>query len=81
MVKIYSKDYCPYCMKAKSLLGELGIQYKEIDVTHKPDVMREIAEKSGFTTVPQIFVEEKCLGGYTDIAKLNDEGQLVSLCK
>lgn len=81
MVKIYTKSYCPYCFQAKNLLHSLNIPYEEQDVTDKPQIIEELSKKSGFKTVPQIFVGEKCLGGYSDIAKLNEEGKLIELCK
>lgn len=79
MVKIYTKDYCPYCKQAKALLDSLSIPYEEHDVTDTPEVIEELSKKSGFRTVPQIFVGDKCLGGYSDIAKLHQEGKLIEL--
>lgn len=81
MVTIYSKDYCPYCIKAKALLNSLNIPFKEIDVTNTPEIIEELSQKSGFRTVPQIFVGDKCLGGFTDIEKLNNEGKLLEIVK
>ncbi len=81
MVTIYSKNYCPFCIKAKTLLKSLNIDFTEVDITNSPDKIEELSRKSGFRTVPQIFIGEKCLGGFTDIEKLNDEGNLVELCK
>ena len=80
MVTVYTKNYCPYCLQAKNLLGSIGVNYKEIDITDSPDKINSLAEKSGLYTVPQIFVGEKCLGGYSDIAKLNNEGKLKESC-
>lgn len=81
MVKVYTKNFCPYCVKAKSLLGSLGVQFEEIDVTNNIDLLVEISEKSGFKTVPQIFVGDKCLGGFTDIEALHNEGKLMDELK
>jgi len=81
MVKIYTKDYCPYCHKAKALLDSLGVKYQEIDVTNDPERLEEAIEKSGFRTVPQIFVGDKCLGGSDDIHRLHAEGRLLDLVK
>jgi len=81
MVTIYSKDYCPYCVRAKALLDSLNVKYEEIDVTNDMDKLLEISAKSGFQTVPQIFVGEKCLGGFSDIDALNNEGKLLDLLK
>lgn len=75
-VKIYTKDYCTYCTKAKALLDSLNVEYEEIDITNTPEVMEEISQKSGFRTVPQIFVGDKCLGGSDDIHAMNDRGEL-----
>lgn len=56
MITLYTKDYCPYCVKAKNLLTSLGIVYEEIDTTATPEVIRELAKKSGMRTLPQIFL-------------------------
>jgi len=81
MVTIYTKNYCPYCHKAKDLLDSLNIEYKDIDVTEDQSKLDEAVEKSGFTTVPQVFIGDKCLGGFDDINKLNKEGKLLDLVK
>ena len=81
MVQIYTKNYCPYCTQAKSLLDSLEVKYEETDITETPETIEELVAKSGLRTVPQIFVGDKCLGGYSDIAKLHEEGKLVDLLK
>jgi len=81
MIKVYSKNYCPFCMQAKALLNSLGQKFEEIDITDTPEVIVELAEKSGLRTVPQIFVGDKCLGGFSDIEKLHQEGKLEELLK
>lgn len=58
---IYTKDYCPYCVKAKTLLTSIGATFTEIDVTHDQDTLMEIVKKSGMRTVPQIFLDDECL--------------------
>ncbi len=75
---LYTKDYCPYCVMAKNLLTSLGATYEEVDVTHDQDTLMKIVQKSGMRTVPQIFLGEECLGGYSDIASLHSEGKLIS---
>ncbi len=81
MVKIYTKDYCPYCTQAKELLKSIDIPFEEVDITATPDTINELVKKSGLMTVPQVFVGEKSLGGFSDIAKLHEEGKLVDICK
>ena len=76
MITLYTKDYCPYCVKAKSLLTSIGATYEEIDVTHDGDIFMKIYEKSHMRTVPQIFVGDECLGGYDNIAALHEKGEL-----
>ncbi len=78
MLTIYTKDYCPYCVKAKSLLSSLGATFEEVDVTNDQETLMKIVEKSRMRTVPQIFLDDECLGGYSDIAALHEEGKLVT---
>lgn len=81
MITIYTKDYCPYCVKAKLLLNSLGKEFQEIDITNTPNVMMELVQKSGMRTVPQIYVDDKCLGGYSDIQTLHDKGELLPILR
>ena len=55
MIKIYSKDYCPYCSSAKAFLDSMNLKYEEIDVTNDRDTLMEVVSVSGMMTVPQIF--------------------------
>lgn len=68
-VIIYTTDYCPYCRAAKDLLRSKGVDFAERDVTDD-DAMREklVHMTGGRTTVPQIFVDGKAMGGYDDLA-------------
>ena len=78
MITIYTKDYCPYCVKAKNLLSSLGASYEEIDISATPEVIVELAKKSGMRTVPQIFIGDECLGGFDSINAMNNEGKLMA---
>jgi len=75
-ITLYTKDYCPYCRSAKRLLSDLGAKYEEIDITDTPEKIQELVKKSGLMTVPQIFVGDKCLGGFEDIERMHEEGKL-----
>ena len=77
MITLYTKDYCPYCTKAKNLLSSIGASYEEINVTTTPDIIIELAKKSGIRTLPQIFVDDICLGGFDSINTLHEEGKLL----
>jgi glutaredoxin 3 len=79
-VVVYSMLSCPYCVKAKSLLKDRGISFEEVVVDYDDEAMwDELYRKSGMKTVPQIYVDGKCLGGQDDLAKLDAEDGLQSL--
>ena len=76
-VTLYSKDYCPYCVKAKNLLQRKGVQFTEIDITHDEMLQKEMVEKSGGRkTVPQIFIDGRSIGGCDDLYALDKAGKL-----
>jgi len=79
-IVIYTKDYCPYCVKAKQLLKIKKQEFTEIDVTNDADKASEMVEKAGGArTVPQIFINGKHVGGYDDLHAANDAGDLDKL--
>ena len=79
-VTIYTTNFCPYCMGAKSLLEAKGVTWTEINLDNEPNRREEMMEKSeGRRTVPQIFVDGQGLGGYDDIAALDRAGELDSI--
>ena len=69
MNKIYSTQYCPWCQRAKGLLDKYGIEYTEVDVTEDRALQKEMIERTGRQTVPQIFFDDEHIGGYDDLAK------------
>jgi glutaredoxin 3 len=75
-VQIYSKKNCAFCVRAKALLDRKGVPYEEIDAEGKDELRAWLAEASGQKTVPQIFVDGRPLGGFTDIDALDKEGKL-----
>ena len=80
-VIIYTKDYCPYCTKAKTLLERKGCTtYKEIDITHDAALQQEmLAKANGKRTVPQIFIGSTHVGGFDDLNALDQQGRLTPL--
>jgi len=76
-VTIYSTQTCPFCRQAKQLLQSRGIPFQEVDVTDDDQARERLVEKAdGRRTVPQIFIGEVGIGGYTDLAQLDREGKL-----
>ena len=69
-VTVYSIVGCPYCARVKSLLTELGVPYVDINLDKRPDLRKEVTERTGQRTVPQIFFNEKHIGGCDELKQL-----------
>mgnify|MGYP001243266820 CR=1 FL=1 len=80
-VKMYSKDPCPYCDRARTLFENKGIEVEEIDLTDDPERLNQLKNETGWRTVPMIFIGDKMVGGYSDVRALEDEGKLDELLK
>lgn len=78
-VEIYTKSYCPYCHRAKELLQIKGVEFIEYDVTDDPEKEREMRERSGRTTVPEIFIDEQLIGGCSELFERDEQGELDAL--
>ncbi|MGH7337416.1 MAG: glutaredoxin 3 [Myxococcota bacterium] len=78
-IRMYSKSWCPYCRMAKRLLAAKGQQWSEVDIEEEPGRAREMAQRSGRTTVPQIWIGDRHVGGYEDLARLDASGELDAL--
>ena len=76
LVTIYTTDYCPYCARVKNLLKSKQIFFKEVDITHQDKLRAELEEKTGWMTVPMIFIGEEFIGGCDDLYALNTSGKL-----
>jgi glutaredoxin 3 len=75
-VTIYTTGYCGYCYRAKALLESKGVRFEEIRVEGRDDLRSWLRGVTRQSTVPQVFVNGRSLGGYSDIADLDDEGGL-----
>lgn len=75
-ITIYSKDGCAYCANAKRLLKARGFDFKEVDITNDPTLEQEVIERTGQRTVPQIFINEKSIGGFVELARMVSSGEL-----
>lgn len=78
-VVIYSKDNCSYCDWAKQLLDAKKISYQEIRVDLDADKLAEMVQLSGRRTTPQIFIDDKPIGGFDDLSALEKAGKLNNL--
>jgi glutaredoxin 3 len=76
-VEIYTKAFCPYCTRALQLLGSKGVSPEEYDITMGGPQRAEMIDRAGGrTTVPQIFINGKHVGGSDDLAALDRAGKL-----
>jgi glutaredoxin 3 len=76
-VEIYTKFGCPYCARAKRLLEEKGVDYEEYEINSMPGKRDEMLSRApGRTTVPQIFIDDRHVGGSDDLAELERAGRL-----
>lgn len=78
-IKIYSTAVCPYCVAAKNFLKQRGQSWEEVRVDLDPAVREEIVEKTGRTSVPQIFINGQHIGGFDDMVALDRAGGLAPL--
>ena len=81
-VIIYTSPICNYCSAAKHLLSKKKIRYEEIDIGDDSEKREEMLRKSnGLKTVPQIFIDEKHIGGYVELKALENKGELDMLLR
>ena len=79
-VKMYTTGYCPYCTRAKQILKSRGVDnIDEIRVDELPDERRKMMDITGRRTVPQIFIGDTHVGGFDDLAVLDQRGGLMPL--
>ena len=76
-VEIYTKAWCPYCSRAMALLAKKGVEPIEYDVTMGGPKKAEMVERSGGRmTMPQVFIDDRHIGGSDDLAALDAKGEL-----
>jgi glutaredoxin 3 len=80
-ITMYSTRFCPYCIRARMLLDSKQVNYTDIGVDGEPALRREMMQRSGRRTVPQIWIGEQHIGGFTDLARLEQQGRLDELLK
>lgn len=73
---MYSSGFCPYCVRARMLLERKGVSFTEIRVDLQPEQRADMIQRSGRTSVPQIFIGEFHVGGCDDMYALENQGKL-----
>ena len=80
-ILMYSTAWCPFCIRARQLLEHKGKDWEEIDVDASPELRREMRERSGRDTVPQIWIGDRHVGGCDELHALDRSGELDALLK
>ena len=76
-IVLYTKDYCPYCKRAKALLKQKGVNFTNIEIGNSPQLTEEMINRAGGRrTVPQIFIDNLHVGGADDLFALERAGLL-----
>ena len=75
-IRVYSTRWCGYCVRAKALLESKGIEYEEISLDDEPAFRQKLFDLTGGWTVPQILIDGRPIGGYTELWLLDREGRL-----
>ena len=75
-IEIYTKRWCGYCHMARALLTHAGLTFEEYDLSANPGLEAEMRRRSGRATVPQVFIDGRPIGGYTDLCTLQAAGEL-----
>ena len=75
-IVMYATGWCPYCQRARNLLGMKNLSFEEIDVESDPGLRDEMKARAGRTTVPQIFIGATHVGGFDDLNALDRDGGL-----
>lgn len=80
VVKMYTTSVCPYCIRAKQILKAKGVaEIEEIRIDSDPEQRRQMMERTGRRTVPQIFIGQTHVGGCDDLMALDGQGGLLTL--
>ena len=73
---MYTTDWCPYCIRAKALLEQKGVEFEEVNLAGDPKFREKIQALTGGWTVPQIVIDGTPIGGYDELRRLDQAGEL-----
>jgi len=78
-VTVYTTDPCSFCVRVKALLKSRGVEFDEVNLSKDPAGRVELARRTGMMSFPQVLVGERVVGGYSEVQKAADNGQLDDL--
>lgn len=73
---VYTTQFCGFCDSAKRLLDQKGLKYESIDITNDHELRQKLSEENSWRTVPMIFIDDKFIGGFTELVALDSKGEL-----
>jgi glutaredoxin 3 len=76
---MYTTRWCGYCVRAKTLLESKGLEYEEVHMDEDPAFRAKLRDLTGGWTVPQILIDDRPIGGYTELWRLDKDGRLDEL--
>ncbi|KAL1924768.1 uncharacterized protein VTP21DRAFT_4422 [Calcarisporiella thermophila] len=83
-VMIFSKSYCPFCMRAKSIFDDMRVRYNSMELDEEdkgPEIQEHLRELTGQSTVPNVFIRGRHVGGCSDVEEKRENGQLAELLR
>ena len=78
-VVLYGTRFCPFCTAARRLLTARGINFQDVPLENNPELRASVMARSSRNTVPQIWIGDRHVGGYTELLTLEDDGELDGL--
>ena len=78
-IKLYTTNWCGYCVRAKALLDAKGLPYEEVNLDDEPHFRQMLMDLTGDWTVPQILIDARPIGGYAELYALERSGRLDEL--
>jgi glutaredoxin 3 len=75
-IRIYTTRWCGYCTRAKALLDGRGVEYEEVPLDDEVGFRQKLLDRTGGWTVPQVVIDDRPIGGYTELWRLDREGRL-----
>src|SRR5437868_15496928 len=78
-IKMYTTRWCGYCVRAKALLDARGLEFDEVSLDDDPAFRQRLLDLTGSWTVPQIVIDDRPIGGYTEVCRLHRPGRLHAL--
>ena len=79
MIIIYTTNWCAYCVATKKIFKEMKLKYKEVNIENENISREKMCELTGGYSIPQIIINNKCIGGYQDLIRLHQNNQLKEL--